>query len=129
MIKSLFILIVFSLSSSVCAETFPLHTFYSKDGKVVGKLYVEFTRSNIIKSAEIRDGGKILYTIDDKGFSDQHGVQMKCDCSPYYGYTIKLLTSLKISVILSDKEGREVSDAADIQWDEKDKKFSLMLLP
>lgn len=125
-------LTIFSLfiffSSSVFAETLPIHRFHNL-GDTTGYLYAEFTKDNLLKSAQIKIKDNILYTINKKGFSNSEKLQMACACDPFYGFTINELTATRISVTMTNSQGREVSDTATINWDKENEKFTFLFTP
>ena len=116
------------LPGFVCAETLAIHRFHDK-GKTVGYLYADFTQNNLLESAQIKFDGKVLYTIDKKGFSDSGKLQMGCGCNPFHGFIINELTATGISVTMANAEGREVSDTATIFWDKENEKFTFFFYP
>jgi len=129
MIKNILIISAFIFSSNLYAETLPIHVFLSNDSAVIGKLYIKFNKYSLIESANIIRNGRILYTINSNGFYNEKGLQMKCGCKPFYGFTIGSLTAQGISMLMADKDGREVSDEASIVWNPESNKFTYVFLP
>lgn len=126
--RVLTLLLLGILPGYIYAEPLAIHEFHDK-GKTVGHLYAEFTENNLLESAQIKLDGKVLYTIDKKGFRDSEKLQAGCACNPFYGFIINELTATRISVTMADEKGREVSDGATILWDKENEKFTILLLP
>ena len=111
-----------------------VHTFKSKDGNVLGNVYVKPLNGDIFSSLIIAktEKGKTdtLYFINrTKLINAKKVVETKVLEKGFYGYKIVLKKDTYIVLTALGNNGKDVSDDITIEWNQTEHKFELQKTP
>lgn len=111
-----------------------LHTFYAKDGKLLGNAYVNYTDNREIFTSLLitkeKDGKQdTLYFIDSTRLNSKKGIDTEVVKKDFHGYKAVLKKEDYIVLVLVNEHGEGASDNLTIEWNYKEGLFELMKTP
>jgi len=111
------------------------HTFYSKDGVLLGKAYVLFIKNSkeiftsLVITNEINGNIDTLYTIESTKLISKKGIDTEVYKQGFFGYKVILMKNDYIVLVLVNDNGEGVSDNLTIEWNYEEKMFELLKTP
>lgn len=110
------------------------HTFTSNKGVVIGKAFALFKDSQEVFTSmvivnKINEIPDTLYVVDNNRLYSNKRLEEEVAKEAFFGYKSVLNKNDNIVLVLTDENGREVSDNLTIKWNYKDGLFEILRTP
>jgi len=110
-----------------------IHSFYDKDEKLLGSVYVKYLDKDVFTSMliekEVNGRKDTLYFINFNKLISKKGIEAEVFNEGFYGYKVIMKKNDYIVLSYLRNYGKDVSDDITIEWNYKEGLFELMKAP